>query len=79
MGIKTKTEREKDNTVIVDAKKIYSLLARNLTKYSFREIGEEININNATLIIYYVKKAKGHLKYEKLFKKNYNECINVLK
>ena len=72
------TEREKDNTVVVDAKKIYSLLARNLTKYSFREIGENIGIDNHSLIIHYTKKAKGHCKYEKGFKKIYDSCKNKL-
>ena len=69
------TEREKDNTVVVDAKKIYSLLARNLTNYSFRIIGENIGIDNHTLILYYIKKARGHCEYEKDFQQIYDNCL----
>lgn len=36
---------------VVDAKRIYSKIARDLTKYSFDKIGKVVNKNHATVAI----------------------------
>jgi len=73
-----RTNREKDSTVVVDAKKTYSLISRNITSYSFREIAEKIGLDNHSLIVYFTKKARNHYECENIFKQNYDECITKL-
>ncbi len=76
---KTTIERTriKDSTLVVDARKTYSLLSKKLTKCSLREIGEPIDRDHC-IIIYYCKKAEHHLICDPIFRRVYNECKSQL-
>jgi chromosomal replication initiation ATPase DnaA len=62
---------------IVDAKRVYSLLASRRTNESLRTIGDYIGKNH-DLIIYHKNKGLDYLETDKSFKKLYKRCVNKI-
>ena len=61
------------NREIIDAKKIFCLMAfNNVQNFKYVEIAIYCGINHAT-VIHHVKTAKDLLKYDPYFKKNYEK------
>lgn len=65
------------NRDLVDAKKIFSLLSRKKTKSGFREIGEVLGLNHAT-VMHHCRTAENLLDYDPVFSKKYFRCLNDL-
>ena len=59
---------------IVDARKIYAYIARNITNYSLYEIGRFINKNHAT-IIHYERCTKELVLHDIEFAEMYHRCL----
>ena len=59
---------------VIDAKKIFCELARELTLYSYADIGMYINKNHATVI--HLRKCSQNLReFDKDYLKKYNICL----
>ena len=68
------TKETSRKTYIVDARKIFCDLARDLTLYSYSEIGDYIKKNHATVI--HLKNSSENLKeFDKNYLKKYNLCL----
>jgi len=67
----------KDSKKIVDARKTYSILSKELTNCSLRVIGQEIERKHS-IIIYYCRKASDHIDTDASFRKIYNICKQEL-
>ncbi len=85
-NIKTTVERitgfefVKDTSRVVgvaDGKRIYCHLARNLTGFTFKEIGKFIGKDHS-LVVHHVKKAEGLLEFDKKFERLYTMCLKSL-
>ena len=63
--------------VVIDARRIYCGLLRNLFGLTFHEIGDILNKNHAT-IIHNIKKHDIFVKILKSYKKNYEEIESSL-
>ena len=62
---------------IVDAKRVYSLLASRRTNESWGGIGNYINMSHS-LMIHHKNKGLDYLETDKSFKKLYNQCIDKI-
>ena len=62
---------------IVDAKRVYSLLASRRTNESWGNIGEYIGMSHS-LMIHHKNKGLDYLETDKSFKKLYNQCIDKI-
>lgn len=77
-GVEIKTPKgSKDKTDVTEGKYAYSLLCRDLTPLSYREIGEFINRDHAT-ILYHKNCCLGQLDVNKNFIKKYTKCLELL-
>lgn len=59
---------------LADARRIYCYLARKLTTYSYREIGEVINRDYST-VIYLINKTEELIEFDKDFEQLFNRCL----
>lgn len=65
--------KSRDNA-LVDARRIYCYLARKLTTYSYREIGEVINKSYSN-VIYLINKTEELIQFDKDFEQLFNRCL----
>ena len=72
-GVDVKTNKSRRRNV-VDAKKIYAILARKKTPFTTTKIGNFIGVDHST-IIHYSQSFKGLLKSDKEFKYLYEICL----
>ena len=59
---------------VVDAKRVYSLLATSRTKETSQSIGDYVG-RNRSLISHHKKKGKDYLETDKNFKILYEKCV----
>ena len=59
---------------VVDAKRVYSLLATSRTEETSQSIGDYVG-RNRSLISHHKKKGKDYLQTDKIFKILYQKCI----
>lgn len=65
------------NRRTVDAVKVYCLLAREFTEYSFNEIGSYIDKHYST-VMHHVKTSKDLLDTDSYFKAFYSKCLSKM-
>lgn len=75
INVRKETSRRRD---IVDAKRIYGHIARELTVFNTKEIGFFISRDHAT-IIHYVKTSLALIENNKDYSKTFNDCLDRLK
>lgn len=62
---------------VTDARRIYCHLARGLTGFTFKEIGEFINKEHS-VIVHHVNKTEDLLEFDKKFERLYTMCLKSL-
>lgn len=72
-GVDIQTNKSRRRNV-VDAKKIYAIIARKKTPFTTTQIGDFIGVNYST-IIHYSQSFKGLLKSDIDFKSLYEICL----
>ena len=70
-------QNDSRKTAVVDAKKIYSLLAFQRTNEKWENIGDHIDRSHS-LMMHHKNKGLDYLENDKAFKKLYEKCIDKI-